>query len=898
MESFNIFLTDINSPYIQRQQEETIKSLTRMVNGVPKQCTCKLSNGKKCCGSNCSNRKYLIACDKKCGEACYNNPWDHDRFLCGKATYVKAIGVKGYGLFASKLIAENEFIGEYVGEVITAVADLPGNEWTYDFEYRPKEYCPCYCRSDTCKGYIGSIADVPQRKGFKEKKSKNKTTQLKIRARSTIDLESDTDTEETSKKSTNDVTPENENDERTEMVLPETILNGVTEDNEDSTNVSVTAPIIMKRKYTVDYNKLDYFKTSIDLTDRMPKQSKRPIEGPRLRNSKKRPTERCKSTKSTVTEIPSSDTEESSQSSEVEASDQSYRVKKDLYRTPAKIIVQRKPPGAVDFEFFVEQIFNVDQAIIRPVPHCCIFKSIEDARAFVLSMAIYSKHVGCRRTDNLFDPTQSIKGYTFNWMISISPFYHPKIRSYASVRQIEAKKLMRMISVPVNDEKYRLASTVMYYITTLYSAKGVGELPIRFQNGYDAVKYGNAVYENVVNIAIPFDHVEIKLMCLTIKDYPNSLDASNSSKEGCVEISETDEMLLQVRRLVSSYNKSRAESEAYDLKVKLSQQMLDNLNATRTIMEQELQELCTKQKLAKGMEKFLATIIAGGVTVTKDFIREASQRNISYEDLVQLKYTESQNDVNNFNTVVEDMVAGRETSGLQLSTSCKPTFENIVPDKQVYKDLELSSDDDNCNSATHHGNDNQTTSTENASNQAEVPASTSNIDVPLNNVAPSTSASRNKDTMCAEDEGLTDSATSIEKATNVVEIPEMKSTITIPLENNARSSELNANNVLPTTSTKNGANPIEVPASTSNIEIPLNNVGPCASSRANGDILVTENPSMIYQEPGSQESPLILSTEKSTLHLRNEMFDQIKKITDSGNILEDLLDYDADDDLL
>ncbi|CAL8138720.1 unnamed protein product [Orchesella dallaii] len=430
----------------------------------------------------------------------------------------------------------------------------------------------------------------------------------------------------------------------------------------------------------------------------------------------------------------------SSDSAGTGPSDQTFRAKKDVYRVPAPIIVPRTPPGALDFEFFVDLIYKTDQSITRPPAHSTIFKSMENARAFVFSMAMYAKRVKRLRVDDLFDPSQPIKGYTFNWMISLSPFYLPTIRQFARVRQIEGKKLMRMISAPVDDDKYRLASSVMYFLSLLYSAKGEEALSKRFQDGSRAFVEANSFYQNVQFFVMPFDHEEMSRMGITKDDFPKALVAKVSPNEGGGQMNEKDEMLEQVDRLVSSYNKSRANSEKFETKVQACEVKVRDLDAQHKAMQQKLQKLYTKQQLAKGMETYLATVIAGGITTKGDFVQEAAKRNMSFEELGKLKYMESKIDVSQFNTAIEDMVAGRESTGLHVPAIFHPTFENyIAPASQIVQDLQLSpseGEDDPSDAANNQEDDRRTSAVNGIpEKQYEATAASHTVSQPQEDVA-------------------------------------------------------------------------------------------------------------------------------------------------------------------
>lgn len=92
-------------------------------------CDCVREGDEMGCGNDCSNRSMQIECGPQCvfGDRCLNRRFQKQEYSTCKIfeTYRK-----GYGLVASTFIPANQFIIEYVGEVLNK----------YQFEKRSKDY--------------------------------------------------------------------------------------------------------------------------------------------------------------------------------------------------------------------------------------------------------------------------------------------------------------------------------------------------------------------------------------------------------------------------------------------------------------------------------------------------------------------------------------------------------------------------------------------------------------------------------------------------------------------------------------------------------------------------------------------------------------------------------------
>lgn len=80
-------------------------------------CFCSLT---KPCGSRCLNYELFIECDPKTCRAkdrCRNQRFQQRQFC---QTTVKAAGENGFGLFANEAITHDQFIIEYIGDLINA----------------------------------------------------------------------------------------------------------------------------------------------------------------------------------------------------------------------------------------------------------------------------------------------------------------------------------------------------------------------------------------------------------------------------------------------------------------------------------------------------------------------------------------------------------------------------------------------------------------------------------------------------------------------------------------------------------------------------------------------------------------------------------------------------------
>lgn len=74
-------------------------------------------------------------------------------WVIGKLTYLKYVDpVKGYGIFAWKLIKIHSYIGEYTGRVYANSNDAPNNSWPYHFGLDPvKLIVDAYLEGSACR---------------------------------------------------------------------------------------------------------------------------------------------------------------------------------------------------------------------------------------------------------------------------------------------------------------------------------------------------------------------------------------------------------------------------------------------------------------------------------------------------------------------------------------------------------------------------------------------------------------------------------------------------------------------------------------------------------------------------------------------------------------------------